>query len=90
MDPNDLDLFNRFNPPDFDDPILRPGEAEPPGETRNLADIILAKIAEQEAAQAGVVHEEHPLEQEGPVELPPKVVQVYTKYSTPLPLIAYG
>jgi essential nuclear protein 1 len=78
MDPQDLALFNQFNPPVFDDPILRPGEPTEEGQSRNLADIILAKIAEQEAAQGGIVIEDHPLE-EGPVELPPKVVEVYTK-----------
>jgi essential nuclear protein 1 len=79
MDPQDLDLFNRFNPPAFDDPILRPGEDAEENQSRNLADIILAKIAEQEAANGGAVIEDHPLE-EGPVELPPKVVEVYSKY----------
>ncbi|KAF2670133.1 Bystin-domain-containing protein [Microthyrium microscopicum] len=90
-DPQDLDIFNRFNPSTFDDPILRPeqsepddpmlrpGDLEPQGQTKNLADIILAKIAEHEAAAGGAVFEDHPLDEQGPVVLPEKVVDAYTK-----------
>lgn len=51
------------------------------GEVTNLADIILAKIAAHEAGQSG-----HPVVQGGglleeAVELPAKVVEVYSKYN---------
>jgi hypothetical protein len=45
------------------------------GGSRNLADIILAKIAEQEGGTADV----HDPEDAEPAELPPKVVEVYSK-----------
>jgi hypothetical protein len=45
------------------------------GASRNLADIILAKIAEQEAGKPDV----HDPEDAEPEELPQKVVEVYTK-----------
>ncbi|KAF2403240.1 Bystin-domain-containing protein [Trichodelitschia bisporula] len=71
MDPSDLALFNRFNPPAFDDPILRGfEEAEP---TTNLADLILEKIAQHEAAEG-----REPREDEM-TELPPMAVEVYTQ-----------
>lgn len=81
IDPQDLDVFNRFNP-SFDDPILRPGEDAPaPGQSTNLADLILAKIAAHEAQQTGdavgIDQEEEPEE----VDIPPKVVEVYSKYA---------
>lgn len=52
------------------------------GEGTNLADIILAKIAAHEAGQSG-----HPVVQGGglpeeAVELPAKVVEVYSKYNS--------
>lgn len=50
------------------------------GQTTNLADLILEKIAAREAADAGApsVHGGGPLQDA--VELPPKVVEVYSKY----------
>jgi essential nuclear protein 1 len=87
LDPNDLDMFNKFLPT-RDDPILRPGEAdEPDGEGINLTDLILEKIAAHEAAQAGqqVIHGGGV--PEDAVELPAKVVDVYSKYAI-LPLYA--
>jgi essential nuclear protein 1 len=45
------------------------------GGSRNLADLILAKIAEQEAGKADVQE----ADDEEPTELPPKVVEVYSK-----------
>ena len=74
LDPNDLETFNRFNPPQFDDPILHPGEDGPPenSQTINLADLILEKIALHEAATAAADQEDKA------VELAPKVIETYT------------
>ncbi|KAI2468922.1 Bystin-domain-containing protein [Annulohypoxylon bovei var. microspora] len=80
IEPEDLDTFNKFLPPD-DDPLLTHGwggqaPAEEQGSGTNLADLILARIAQHEAGQDGV-------QETGPVdddyELSPKVVEVYTK-----------
>ncbi|PSK42866.1 hypothetical protein B9Z65_6820 [Elsinoe australis] len=82
IDPNDLAMFNRFNP-EFDPAtLLQPKDAageEEEGEPTNLADLILEKIAAHEAAQeanGGVREDDHP---EDAVELPAKVVEVYTQ-----------
>lgn len=81
IEPEDLATFNRFMPT-AEDPLLQHGwggqnrEQEEPG--MNLADIIMAKINAQEqgaAAQGGA--DLAPFDEE--VELPPKVVEVYTK-----------
>lgn len=81
IDPQDLDVFNRFNP-SFDDPILRPGEDAPElGGSTNLADLILAKIAAHEAEQGGIKAGMEPEEEPGEVDIPPKVVEVYSKYA---------
>jgi essential nuclear protein 1 len=61
---------------------LRPDIAEEEGETTNLADLILRKIAEKEAREAshGVHIEGHPLEPpEGAVEIPMKVAETFSK-----------
>jgi essential nuclear protein 1 len=84
--PEDLETFSKFFPVQ-EDPLLRQGwggTAEEPEQEQgtNLADLILAKIAAHEAAQesqniagqsrgAEVINEDY--------ELPPKVVEVYTK-----------
>ena len=83
IDVADLDTFNRFVPPSFDDPILRPGQGpeEDAGETRNLADIILAKIAAFEAAEDASKDEGQGVEE---VELDAKVVETYTILGTML------
>jgi essential nuclear protein 1 len=90
--PEDLETFSKFFPTN-EDPLLRQGwggaEEEPEEEQgTNLADLILEKIAAHEAAQAG----SNGAVQTGGVapvgddyELPPKVVEVYTKYPTPHP-----
>ncbi|KAI1489471.1 Bystin-domain-containing protein [Biscogniauxia mediterranea] len=82
IEPEDLDTFNKFLPAD-EDPLLTNGwggsagqEEQSSGGGRNLADIILARIAEHEAMQAGggqmgAVDDEY--------ELSPKIVEVYTK-----------
>jgi essential nuclear protein 1 len=78
-DPHDLDVFNKFNPPAFDHPILHTGSDPMENQTRNLADIILEKIAQHEAGEAEDGHLEDSFEDEM-VVLPPKVVEVYTKF----------
>jgi hypothetical protein len=85
-DPTDLETFDKFNPPDFDDPILRglgglggvEAEADR-GQPQNLADLILEKITQQEAAEAQNGPQGIPVEEEA-MEIPPKVVEVYTRY----------
>lgn len=84
--PDDLEMFSKFFPTN-DDPLLKqgwPGSGEQAEEQQgtNLADLILEKIAAHEAVQGGrsggpgmdsaAVDEDY--------ELPPKVVEVYTKY----------
>ncbi|KAK5137300.1 hypothetical protein LTR08_000270 [Meristemomyces frigidus] len=88
VDPNDLDTFNRFNPSFDPATLLQPqtdtpdDEAEGPG--TSLADLILAKIAAHEAQSDGVA-ESRPIQVQGgghpddAVELPAKVVEVYTQ-----------
>lgn len=80
IEPEDLDTFNRFLPTD-DDPLLTegwPGQAAPEekGAGTNLADLILARIAQHEAGQDRG-------QEPGPVdddyELSPKIVEVYSK-----------
>ncbi|KAI1325502.1 Bystin-domain-containing protein [Xylariaceae sp. FL0255] len=80
VEPDDLDTFNRFLPTD-EDPLITHGPwhdvaEEEQGTSTNLADLILARIAEHEAGQdradaVGPVDEDY--------ELSPKVVEVYTK-----------
>lgn len=85
MSPEDLVTFNKFFPTQ-EDPLLRQGwggsrEEQDEEEGTNLADLILQKIAAHEASQsnqnlppsmnAGVADDEY--------ELPPKVIEVYTK-----------
>jgi essential nuclear protein 1 len=83
--PDDLETFSKFFPTE-EDPLLRTGwggeaeEAEEgPGTT--LADLILEKIAAHEAAQAanggGVQNVPGPIDED--FEIPPKVVEVYSK-----------
>lgn len=77
VDPEDLAMFNKFNP-EFDPSTLLSGEDQ--GESTNLADLILAKIAQHEASQGQgrqIVGGGAP---EDAIELPAKVVEVYTQY----------
>jgi essential nuclear protein 1 len=81
VDPEDLEMYKKFMPDEEDDLLkhgwdLKPsGDAAVEGESRNLADIILQKIAAHEAAEArkesGMPVDDY--------ELPPKIVEVYTK-----------
>jgi essential nuclear protein 1 len=87
--PDDLATFSKFFPTE-EDPLLRQGwdgEADDTeeGEGTNLADLILEKIAAHEAQQAA--QGGGPRNVPGPIdedfEIPPKVVEVYTKFVHP-------
>lgn len=82
VDPNDLEMYRKFLPDEEDDLLkhgwdLKPsGEEE--GESINLADLILEKIAAHEASQAR--RGDHQMAApDDDYELPPKVIEVYTK-----------
>lgn len=81
MDLNDLDLFNKFMPPG-EEPTLdlnTPQTSDPKGGV-DLAGLILRQIAAHEAAQEDrpeVIGGGAP---EDAIEIPLKVVEVYTKY----------
>ena len=80
VDPNDLNLFNKFMPSDTSDPVFQPtqnDQAEEQG--TNLADLILKKIAAHEAVQDGQPVAQGGGMSEDAVELPAKVVEVYSK-----------
>lgn len=73
-------MFDKFVPV-HEDPLLRSvKQVDKEGQKTNLADLILEKIAAHEAAQAGevVIQGGGPLEDA--IELPAKVVEVYSKY----------
>ncbi|KAL8948763.1 MAG: hypothetical protein Q9222_005074 [Ikaeria aurantiellina] len=82
-DPNDLNLFNKFMPSTTSqDHILQPTsdrEGDVNGESTSLADLILEKIAAHESTRdkAPTVHGGG-LPEEA-VEIPAKVVEVYSK-----------
>ncbi|KAL4916711.1 Bystin-domain-containing protein [Aspergillus aurantiobrunneus] len=81
VDPNDLDVFHKFVPRGDEDPIFHASGPETSGQTTNLADLILEKIAEHEAKQAGNIE---PMVQGGglpedAVQIPAKAVEVYEK-----------
>ncbi|KAK3390938.1 Bystin-domain-containing protein [Podospora didyma] len=85
IDAADLETFNQFITPSMnEDPLLTHGwdgkpdseEAAAPGPS--LADLIMAKIAEKESGgQVGWQASADPIEED--YELPPKVVEVFTK-----------
>ncbi|PWY64518.1 Bystin-domain-containing protein [Aspergillus heteromorphus CBS 117.55] len=82
VDPNDLDMFHKFVPGGDEDPIFDPRGPDADGQTTNLADLILEKIAEHEAKQAG--DRGGPFIQGGglpedAVQIPAKAVEVYEK-----------
>lgn len=84
IEPEDLDTFNKFLPTN-DDPLLTNGwggkaPAEEQGGGINLADLILARIAQHEAGQDRG-QEMAPVDDD--YELSPKIVEVFTKYVTP-------
>ncbi|KAL2267646.1 hypothetical protein VTJ83DRAFT_4923 [Remersonia thermophila] len=88
VDAADLDTFNKFITPSMnDDPLLTHGWDQKPqdgiegdelaGGSTNLADLIMAKIAEKEAMAGAGDDLNNPVDED--YELPPKVVEVYTK-----------
>lgn len=88
VDPEDLAMFNKFNP-EFDPSILlaptsahddNDDDDDDQGPGTNLADLILNKIAQHEAQRGSrqdVIGGGPP---EDAVEIPGKVVEVYTQY----------
>lgn len=78
VDPEDLAMFNKFNP-EFDPSTLLTGDAEE-GEGTNLADLILEKIAEHEAQRGPEREILGGGAPEDAVEIPAKVAEVYTQY----------
>ncbi|EQL01763.1 hypothetical protein G6O67_000571 [Ophiocordyceps sinensis] len=79
VEPEDLETYKKFMPDDEDDLLKHGWDRKPSGpdegESVNLADLILQKIAAHEAAEArkeaGLPVDDY--------ELPPKVVEAYTK-----------
>lgn len=74
-------MFHKFVPGGDEDPIFNPRGADESGESTNLADLILEKIAEYEAKQAG---DSGPIIQGGglpedAVQIPAKAIEVYEK-----------
>lgn len=81
-----MDLFNRFMPSSTADSIIQSvaNKDSEDGQGTNLADIILEKIAAHEAGQSGQPVIQGGGEPEEAVELPAKVVEVYSKYILPV------
>ncbi|KAM6521306.1 snoRNA-binding rRNA-processing protein [Fusarium solani] len=74
VDPNDLDMYKKFMPDEEDDLLKHGWDRQPSGEEQgdsiNLADLILEKIAAHEAAQARRENNLGPPDDE--YELPPQ------------------
>ena len=91
LDPQDLSLFEKFNPTNHDAVIQQPSPSHDSNsnhnheDTTNLADLILSKIALHEAAtvnspsqpQQPPRHKDYDDDNDLP-PLPPKVIEVYT------------
>ncbi|KAJ5930782.1 hypothetical protein N7466_006275 [Penicillium verhagenii] len=86
VNPQDLEMFNSFMPGHEDDPIFNPREPGSSGQTTNLADLILEKIAEHEARQAGETvggpHIQGGGAAEDAVQIPAKAIEVFEKVGT--------
>lgn len=81
MDPNDLNLFNKFVPPVEDSLDLQSTSIDEGGsQGTNLADLILEKIAAHEASQIEQPKVYGGGQPQDAGELPAKVVEVYSKY----------
>ncbi|KAH0558651.1 hypothetical protein GP486_004698 [Trichoglossum hirsutum] len=78
LDPNDLELFNRFMAT-AEDSLLHQGENEESGQGTNLTELILEKIAAHEAAQTSLPAVQGGGPPEDAVELPAVVVELYSK-----------
>jgi len=76
-------LFNKFMPSTTADPMIQSitNQDAEDGQGTNLADLILQKIAAHEAAQIGEPVIQGGGMPEDAVELPTKVVEVYSKYA---------
>ena len=87
VDATDLETFNQFITPTMnEDPLLthgwdrKPEGEEEQGQSVNLADLILAKIAEKEAgAPQGGYRDDEPGPVDEDYEIPPKVLEVFEK-----------
>ncbi|KND88727.1 Uncharacterized protein C13G1.09 [Tolypocladium ophioglossoides CBS 100239] len=79
VDPDDLEMYKKFMPDEEDDLLKHGWDRKPTGEEQgdsvNLADLILEKIAAHEASEARK-KADLPVDE---YELPPKVVEAYTK-----------
>ena len=80
IDANDLDMFNKFVPAG-EEPSLELKKGPPPveGQGTNLADLILQQIAAHEAQQSGQPNVLGGGLPEDAIEIPAKVIEVYTK-----------
>lgn len=78
VDPEDLAMFNKFNP-EFDPATLLAPQSAEEGESTNLADLILEKIAQHESSQQDRIIRGGGAPEDA-IELPAKVVEVYTQY----------
>ena len=81
IDPIDLDLYNKFMPSESD-PMLDSNRdtSTQSGEGTNLADLILEKIALHEATTPHEPRIQGGGAPKDAVEMPAKVVEVYSKY----------
>jgi essential nuclear protein 1 len=89
MAPEDRATFMKFFPGEKEDELLEKGwpgmaqdgdEDDMGGESTNLADLILAKIAEHEAEMGGMNRQQEDMRAvDDEDEIPEKVVEVYTK-----------
>ena len=81
VDPEDLEMYQKFMPNEEDDLLKHGWDRKPSGDEdveqpTNLADLILAKIAAHESKAASGGDMRAP---DDDYELPPKVIEVYTK-----------
>lgn len=81
---DDLATFNKFMPTENQDPLLEhgwPGQEQhaAPGQSTNLADLIMAKIAAHESGGGATLEPRDLGPPDEEFELPEKVVEVYTK-----------
>jgi essential nuclear protein 1 len=80
IDPNDLHMFNKFLPPGEEPTLdLQSAGSQATGGGTNLADLILQQIAAKEAGEAGQPELQGGGIPEDAVEIPAKVVEVYSK-----------
>ena len=80
IDPHDLDLFHKFIPAGEEPTLdLKATAASSQEQGTNLADLILRQIAAHEAAQANETEVLGGGPPEEAIEIPAKVVEVYTK-----------